>query len=186
MERREHQILIPRWVKRIAILGSGRVNRRQEFVILYFIPTYLLIIAIMLACMAAGILDSHRIIQMDAYSPRTGRHIGFQPWVEVSSNIAIALVVLLPLSIWMMRYFAFRWIDRTWKRLTGEPDLERYFLDWHHLKAEMRSTLTSVALRVRYGEIPADDFHLARDIAWLHRLCDKELRMRELLPSHLK
>lgn len=169
MERQKHESLVPKWVEFWATLGSyfgyilpSRHDRLGNGMV------YIGLAFVWLVFSAAAFM-----LQL-AYWPTTPIISGY--WIFV-------LPTVVTLSYGTMRYLSFRWIRKTWQSITGEKDLEGYLYITERTQAEARQTLQRVAFRVRNGELKTDAFHMARDIAALHWLCDEDLRIRDLIKS---
>jgi hypothetical protein len=190
MKRIEHQSLIPRWVERFALVG--RNMRRHlysrtftvvtDVVGLYIMPMAFIGVTAMGIWFLAMILDPHGTVLLATRSPRTG-DVSLQPWVKSIGYSILSVIILVPVILHLMRNRALHWINTEWKRITSEPNFEEYFDIQGSKKNAMQETLASIALRASRQEIGIDQFHLARDIAAMYGLCDKELRMRDLVKN---
>lgn len=175
-ERKQHQSLLPGWVVWAATYDNARfervLSRRHapwsRRALIYIAPAILWLFASWLVFCAV------HIVYGGVFDGAANQSLVSGWWMLVPSAVWIP-------GMFTTRFLAFRWIHTAWKRITGESDLERYLPITHATTDMARETLRRIAERVRNREIPEQDFHIARDIAHLHWLCDKELRIRDLI-----
>lgn len=175
-ERKIHSSTVPGWVRKYATFDNrfGYVLPERHR------PAARVFDYVGLAFLSLGVPWVLGNIMIGVLS-----ELGVIPWLQwenvMSSRYWLVLPSLILVGLPTMRSLARRWIRTTWKRITGEEGLERYLYATYETEMAARETLKRVARRVRGGEIKDAEFHVARDIAAMHMVCDRDLRIRDLV-----